>query len=140
MCPPLILALVPPVSLQGLDLLKMKGDLTMQNPENYTGFYNLFSGPLLTAFLPEKSGLYQFSTCYNFTNVETTLDVWSGETLEPVASMSSTGDDCVEMEPVVMVAGKPYFVFLRSRRQGSPVRHTQETAGFSIDLVWEANE
>ncbi|KAK2076834.1 hypothetical protein QBZ16_005060 [Prototheca wickerhamii] len=122
---------------EGLDLLTMKGDRAMKNPENYTESYVVCPGSHLTAFLPEKSGLYHFSTCDNFTNVDTAFDVWSGETLEPIASIDSKGYDCAELEDVPMQAGKPYFAFLRSQRRPEPVRRVQEALRFSATLVEE---
>ena len=123
--------------LQGLDLLTIKGDRAMKNPENYTESFVVFPGSLLTAFLPEKSGLYHFSTCDNLTNVDTAFDVWSGETLEPIASIDSKGYDCAELEDVFMQAGKPYFAFLRSQRRPELVRRVQEALRFSVTLVEE---
>ncbi|KAK2076837.1 hypothetical protein QBZ16_005063 [Prototheca wickerhamii] len=122
---------------EGVDLLMMQEDLPKKDPEHYFKAYRAFRGAFLTAFMPEKSGLYQFSTCYNITNVDTGVDVWSGETLEPIASADSKGYDCAELEAVPMQAGKPYFAFLRSQRKADPLRQEIELLAFSVSLVEE---
>ena len=124
--------------VQGVDLLMMQEGLPKNDPEHYFKAYRAFRGAFLTAFMPEKSGLYQFSTCYNITNVETGVDVWSGETMEPIASTDSKGYDCAELEAVPMQAGKPYFAFLRSQRKADPLRQEIELLAFSVSLVEEA--
>ena len=123
--------------LQGLDLLLLKGDLEMNNPEGYRGAWMTFGGSFMRAFLPQTSGLYRFSTCLNYTNVDATLDVWSGETLEHLASASNDGFDCLELEALPMTAGKPYFAFFQTRRNPDPVRRVLDVLQLSVTLEEE---